>query len=418
MQLARELLDESIAPGVPVNAVEDLRSYATHALKTDSGLGESRNAVGKAAAAIKPGITAGSHAYVVLQEHVRRHDAAYPDDWAEEFERGRAADIEGAARRVAAHILDAGYHRSSLHTWITNLRKRPDVCTVPDFLRGAAERLARPERGYAFCVPVTNEPPFTIDAATAPGWLTSTAAAAWKKRHAPDAVAVRHQGGFLLEIAARDVNSAADRARTRIANLQTKFNVGSRGAIQIAPWMWSKDKATAFATHTTNRTLDVRSFERLGLLPDLRMPDYITGALALLQPVRTGAAHIAIMSGWSAIESHLVGPDDADIVAAERFSLIVAASMPRGELTRLAHAYIRENDDALADELRGCPDNLSRARRFQRRLCSGEPLVMGRPTGLRSPGSSRSSRTPQPRSARPRPSSAKSSCASTASAMR
>ncbi|WP_067653840.1 hypothetical protein [Nocardia harenae] len=205
-----------------------------------------------------------------LQEHVRRSEAAYLHNWANEFDRGRAFDIDGAARRVAAHILDAGYHRSSLHTWITDLQKQPESSTVPDFLRGAADRLARPERGYTFCVPVANKPPFTIDAATAPDWLTSTDTAGWKKRYAPDAVAVRHQGAFLLEVAARDVNSAADRARARIANLQTKFTVGSRATIQIAPWMWSMDKAAAFTTHTTNRTLDVRSFERLGQLPHLR----------------------------------------------------------------------------------------------------------------------------------------------------
>jgi hypothetical protein len=375
LQLARELLDESVAPGIPDGAVQDLRLYAVHALKSDPGLGHQRETLGRAAGAIKPGITTSSHAYVQLSEHVRRMETAYLSNWADEFERGKAIEIEGAARRIAAHILDAGYHKSSLYTWLGALIKSPDTISAADFLREAAERLAKPERVFTFCVPVTNKIPFAITAET-PGWLSSTDTATWKKEHAPSADSIRHQGSFLLEVQARDVNFAADRARNRIADLEAKFQMGARSPMQIASQMWSKDKGKVFAARAVDRTLEVRSFERLGQLHDLKLPDYITSALALLQPLRSAASHLAIMSGWSAIESLLVGPDDPDIVAAERFSLIVAASMPRAEMTRLAYNYVNENDDPLAEELRAAPDNLTRARRFQRRLCENAPLSM------------------------------------------
>ncbi|MEU3015613.1 integrase [Nocardia asteroides] len=375
MQLARELLDESVAPGIPERAVQDLRAYAVHALKTDPGLGRQRETLGRAAGAIKQGITTSSHAYVQLSEHVQRMEAAYLSNWADEFESGRAIEVEGAARRISAHILDAGYHKNSLYTWLGALSKSSDTTSAADFLREAADRLSKPERSFTFCVPITNKIPFEITHET-PGWMSSTDTSAWKKEHAPSADAIRHQGSFLLEVQARDVNYAADRARTRIADLEAKFQMGSRSPMEIASQMWSKDKGKIFAARAVDRTLEVRSFERLEQLHDLELPDYMTSALALLQPLRSAAAHLAIMSGWSAIESLLVGPDDSDIDAAERFSLIVAASMPRAEMTRLAYEYIKNNDDPLAEELREAPDNLTRARRFQQRLCDGTPLTM------------------------------------------
>ncbi|MEU0541200.1 hypothetical protein ABZ319_15140 [Nocardia sp. NPDC005978] len=223
-----------------------------------------------------------------------------------------------------------------------------------------------------------NPPPFQISPEHTPGWLTPTDTVAWKKQHAPDAESIRNQGAFLLEVEAREIKSAADRARARITDLETKFVVGMRAnPIRVAPRIWSKDKGSAFAVQATNRALKTESFERLGQLPDLHMPDYIATAMALIQPVRTGGAHLAITSGWSAIESLLVGPDDdRDVVAAQRFSLIVATSIPRAELTTLSNRYAKANSDALAHEILGCPDNLTRAKRFARQLCSGDPITM------------------------------------------
>ena len=93
-----------------------------------------------------------------------------------------------------------------------------------------------------------------------------------------------------------------------------------------------------------------RAFDRLGRLQDLTTADYLANTLALVEPLQTAAPHIAVMSGWSAIESLLVGPADReDIVAARRFSLIIAASLMRAEFTLLAKTYTAENDDALIE---------------------------------------------------------------------
>ena len=176
----------------------------------------------------------------------------------------------------------------------------------------------------------------------------------------------RHQGSFLLEITARDVNAAADAARDVIAHLKTKFRLGSRNSIGILPTMWSMERRSGFPTLATNRMINLASFDRLGRLQDLTTADYLANTLALVEPLQTAAPHIAVMSGWSAIESLLVGPADReDIVAARRFSLIIAASLIRAEFTWLAKTYTSENDDADAQALDGCQTNIERAKLFQ-----------------------------------------------------
>ena len=112
--------------------------------------------------------------------------------------------------------------------------------------------------------------------------------------------------------------------------------------------------------------INLASFDRLGRLQDLTTADYLANTLALVEPLQTAAPHIAVMSGWSAIESLLVGPaDPEDIVAARRFSLIIAASLMRAEFTWLAKTCTSENDDADSQALDGCQTNIERAKLFQ-----------------------------------------------------
>ncbi len=379
--MLRELLSESATPGVSAAAIDDLKKYVLHALSSDPGIEDRGNtgrgtAVRAAIGAIKPGVTCESHAWVTLREHAERMDRSYLTTWAREFDRGKPLDVESAARRIAAHILDAGYHKNSLYSWTHAAQRNDNTATFAEFLSEADDRLRRPERHYTFCVPVTTKPRFPVTESTAPGWLTAPDTAIWKRTYAGSAPPIRHQGAFLITVTAMDINSAAERTRSRIADLETKFHFGHR-PLRIASQMWSKDKGDAFPTQSTNRMLDVHAFENLGCLQDLDMPGYITSALALVHPVRTGAAHIAVMSGWSAIESLLIGPaDEGDVVAARRFALIIAASMPRAELTALAWEYARTHNGALAAELTGYEQNIDRARRFQIHLRSGAPVTL------------------------------------------
>ncbi|RQO41147.1 integrase [Rhodococcus sp. KBW08] len=369
MQIARELLDESVRPGAPEAAITDQRSYVMHCLRTDHGIADHGKCVEGTIKGITPGITESSHAWINLREHIDRMYDSYLVNWADSLDtptpNGKPIDVEGAARRITAHLLDAGMHKSSLYAWLRAIRDDDSTAiTIGDFLREADRRLRQPERIYTFCVPVEKVGGF--DVATAPGWMTAQQTAQWKRVHAQKAQGLLQRGSFLLDVQARDVNAAADKARSRISNLSAKFYLGSSTPIVICPSMWSKEKGSEFPTHATNRVINVRSFELLGRVQDLEMLDYITNTLALVQPLRTAAPHIAVMSGWSAIESLMVGPSDGqDAIAAKRFSLIVAASMVRAELSWLSRTYATTHDDTAAAEMDKCERNIDRARLFQ-----------------------------------------------------
>ncbi|ODQ84146.1 integrase [Dietzia alimentaria] len=382
MQIARELLEESVRPGAPEAAVTDQRSYVQHCLRTDHGIADNGKSVEGAVKAIKPGITESSHAWIHLREHVDRMHHSYLTNWADSIDSptatGKPIDVEGAARRITAHLLDAGMHKSSLYAWLRAIRDSPSSITIGDFLREADSRLKQPEQTYTFCVPVEKMGRF--DVASAPGWMTAQETAQWKRVHAKRAQGLSQRGSFLLEVQARDVNAAADKARSRISNLAAKFYLSSKTPIVISPSMWSKEKGSEFPTQATNRVINVRSFELLGRVQELEMHDYITNTLALVQPLRTAAPHIAVMSGWSAIESLMVGPSDAqDVIAASRFSLIVAASMVRAELSWLSRTYVDTHDDAAAEEMRGCEKNIDRARLFQMHASANPQIDLQKP---------------------------------------
>lgn len=384
IQIGRELLEESVRPGVRESAINDQRKYWMQSLQTDHGLEDHGKRVQGTVKDLKPGITDSSHAWITLREHIDRMHESYLTTWADALDSppngNRPIDTEGAARRITAHLLDAGMHKSSLYAWLRAIHTDPDnSMTLADFIRAADEFLKKPTRSYTFCVPIETQPRFTISPSTAPGWMTASDTAQWKKAHAPHAPNMRHQGSFLLTVQARDVNAAAEEARSVISNLATKFQLGTATPITVCSRMWSKEKKTDFPTQATNRLINVRSFERLGRVQDLTSIDYITNTLALVHPLRTGAPHIAVMSGWSAIESLMVGPsDEQDVVAAGRFSLIVAASMVRAELTRLSRRYTEIHDDELCTRMNACEENLERARLFQMHVSGNPTIDLGR----------------------------------------
>lgn len=368
--LADELLADSIRHGTPDQALKDQRSYVTDAFRADRGVPSSQCiTICHVISEIKPGLTTSSHAWISFREHIARARAEYLTTWAAVLDGPpdpqRPVDTEGAARRSAAHLLDAGMHKNSLYSWLRAIQDDPTHHTVGDFLREAHKRITTPYRVYQFCIPLENQQTFG-SAGRPPEWLNSREASQWKRNHAPTAAAVRHQGAFLLTVDARDINAAADHARTNISNLVTKFELASGQHLNVSSVMWSKDRGTAFPTRATNRLISIKSFGRQNSLHDLTTPDYITNTLALIQRLRTGAPHIAVISGWSAIESLLVGPDDGgDVVAAGRFALIVAASMVRAEFNALALRYAKHHGDRLADQINAVTDSRTRAHLFQ-----------------------------------------------------
>lgn len=77
IQIGRELLEESIRPGVRESAINDQRKYLMQSLQTDHGIEDHGRRVQETVKALKPGITDSSHAWITLREHIdRMHESA------------------------------------------------------------------------------------------------------------------------------------------------------------------------------------------------------------------------------------------------------------------------------------------------------------------------------------------------------
>jgi len=252
MELAQEFLTDSVRPGAREIAIADRRKHLMEALRTDHGIADFGKRIETLAKDISTDTDETSHTWIALRHHVAEMNDAYLTNWADALDsppsnRPRMGP-EGAARRITAHILSSGMHKNSLHRWLRDVQSKFTAVTPGDFLRQADRRLKAPEKLFTFCVPVDKLPPFQVSPETAPGWMTAGETADWKRRNAPEAKPARHQGSFLLEITARDVNAAADAARDVIAHLKTKFRLGSRNSIGILPTMWSMERRSGFPT--------------------------------------------------------------------------------------------------------------------------------------------------------------------------
>lgn len=382
LRLGNELLIESANPALPDAALKDMRGYLQQAIGPDMGVGEHRRELQAALQAIRPGITESSHGWLVLREHLHRSDSMYLENWAKHFASRREVDVETAARKILSHLFDHGLHKNSVYAWLASIHGGNDEVSVSDFIREAAYRTASPPRIHTFCVPVSTKPSFLTSGRGAEGWMDATETSRWKQTHAADAQSIRHQGAFLLALEARDINAAVDQARAKIFDLRAQFELGARRPVQICDHMWSKDRGKAYATRATDRSIEIRSFERLDCLAALDTPSFLSNALALIEPLRNSPPHLAIMSGWSAIESLLVGDaDDRDSVAADRFATIVAASMLRAELTALAWAYSKDGIDDTSTAIAECATNSERAKIMQRTaMCRDGPLPLSQET--------------------------------------
>lgn len=93
--------------------------------------------------------------------------------------------------------------------------------------------------------------------------------------------------------------------------------------------------------------------------------------------MQSPSAGAAIIGGWSAIEGLLIRPGEGQYyLAADRLAALVTCSLPRAELTPLAHQHMRIADDTLANQLEGAESNYARAKLAASHLSSGKRLAL------------------------------------------
>ncbi len=378
MQLGAELLELAEARGASVVAKRDTQADVIASLAGDDGLGLHAQAIRSSLPKDARDLTAGSHSWHGLAAALDHAAPDYLGRWAAALAAGRRPSAEFLARRVAGHLLDAGWSSNHLHRWTTyRVRHRTDPITLPDLLLEAEHDLAQPPRAFEFCVPLLRAP--ALPRPTPAGWLTAHQTAAWRRAEVPDAQPVRQYGAVLVALTASDVYSAAETVRGRLAELAVRFTVGGRRTLEFAADMWAAGRPDALPVAGSPRRVEVHAFERQERLFDTQVPPGLAGALALLAPLDRGSAPAAVTGAWSAVEALLTGPSDgSNAVTANRLALIVAASHLRAELTVLAWAHARSASDSVAADIAAAPTNADKAKAAQRALASGATLATAR----------------------------------------
>ena len=269
---------------------------------------------------------------------------------------------EAASRLLAGHLLGLGFSPDHLHRWTTWFAKSRTPASLADIFAEADKVASRQPRRWDVLVPFAalekhgQEMP--------PEWLDAAAATEWLSRHAPTPM-LRHNGGFLLQIEARDPWAAAEEAGDLVESMAARVAVGQPGTPSFEP---HAEAVVAGSTGTVplgrpRRQVDVNALHRQNALFSAIEPA-LTGrlrsALDLVAPLETGAPGAAVAGGWAALEALLARPGAQNMEIAEDFATLVACSFPRAELTPLTFAYAAEHDDALAAELGRASSNLER----------------------------------------------------------
>lgn len=375
---ARELLEAGEFGGAATSAKRDLQADLIATLKNDAGLGLHANAIRAALPKDARDVVAGSHAWHALQLAADSAESAYLTRWASALSATQRPSGEFVARRLTAHMLDAGWSPKYLHRWFTyRVIHRPAVVDLADILDEAAADIALPDRSFKFFIPLAQNPP--LPRPTPAGWLTPREAAAWHHANISPAKSIRQSGAVILDIQAADIYSAADIARSRLAALAAQFGVGGRRQIKFGTEIWVAGFPSSLPVEDSPRRVEVRSFERLEQLFSSVVPEALASALVLMEPLDRGTPSAATIGSWAAIESLLVGPADSpNTVAADRMAYIVASSYMRAELTVLAWAHARMASDILAAEITAMTENRNKAEALERSFTSQASLVLPR----------------------------------------
>lgn len=378
IQLGLELLELAEAGGAAGSAKRDLQIDVIASLAGDAGLGPYAKAIRSSLPKDARDLTVGSHDWYSLTAALGQAAPDYLGRWAAALTLGRRPSAEFLARRVAGHLLDAGWSSNHLHRWTTyRVRHRLDPIALPKLLLEAQHDLAQPARPFEFCVPLSRAP--ALPRPTPAGWLTAHQVAAWRLTKIPGAQPIRQYGAVLITVTASDIYSAAETVRGRLADLAVRFSVGGRRTLEFAADMWAAGRPDALPVTGSPRRVEVHAFERQERLFDAQVPPGLAGALALLAPLDRGASPAAVIGAWSAVEALLTGPSDgANSVAAGRLALIVAASHMRAELTVLSWAHARSASDSLAADIAAAATNGEKAKTAQRALASGVRLATPR----------------------------------------
>jgi hypothetical protein len=348
-------------------------------LRTDSAIGdgELRREIHRACnAPIKPGArsqrTMTLLAGLVADGYLRR--------WRDLLAAG-PVHVERAARCIAAHMLDMGFHQDYLYGEIkTRLRA---AGTAVDLIELFLDLEAHGDHEYEGMIVLRDKLPAAQVAAKSSHWMSPEEVSRRLSVEFPGVASVRASGGLLFRVRARDHVAALHEITERFDRIRNRVRY-RRGQtfLDVHPQIFLSGLAEPQDFNRGDPAVTILSLERVGLLYELPESGSdgarIDDALELAAPLTESSPSTAVAGAWAALESLLFcDTDEADheegrVVSADRAAALVTAGWPRAELTALSHTpKIRAADPRLRRDLHLIGDNnRERSRRLAEWLAS------------------------------------------------
>lgn len=343
----------------------------------DPGVGQARQGLMEVLTSKDP-LRVGGHDYLRLVELTEIIDASYLSHWATALRQGMGVgDGELTARRVGAHLLDAGFSSNFLHRWWTrSIRGNAGATTsLADVVEEAHALVTGPSHPFRVLVAFATELP--LKAPLPNGWLADGQVAAWLREHGFEVANLRQHGGIWLDLEARDTWAAVALAADTIDRLATRVAIGQGRRFEPLPHAWVEGYDKPFRLRLP-RTVAVHSLDRQRRIFEATDATFVDDALELVRPLHDGPAPAAVAGGWAAVEALLTRPGDRDkVICANRLALLIAASFPRAELTRLACAHIKSVPGVRTEELRAAPSNRAKCELLMEALTADAALTFG-----------------------------------------
>ena len=377
----REVAEASTAVSESVLSKESLKrlqSEVAQLVGPDPGVGDSETHR-VLQRLLRGDLTAGRVEWHELLEIAERIEDAYLQRWAA-FARGSEQQTqERAARYVASHLLEAGFAATYLHRWLQyRISPRSSPVTLSEILEEAAADLARrPPRSFEVFVPCLSVPRISAEDPPA-GWLSAIDMSKSLTRVVGNTSGVRHNGGFAINVTARDPYAAVEQAREAFDRWAARVELATPQRLAPSGTAWVDGVSRGIPFADERRQIEIGALERetrlYAPLDDSETALRLDDALQLAQPLASGPRAAAISGGWAAVESLLTAPGEARGIAAARLASIVTCSFPRAELTTLAYQHQNGASDNLARRLSEEADNLGRARLVAEAILAGASL--------------------------------------------
>lgn len=291
--------------------------------------------------------------------------------------------VEFSARAIGSHLLDTGFSGTHLYRWLQAKHSSfSDVSELAEEAAGMVDEM----RLRQFSVFIPCSAPYTklSEPAGSVTWLDGHAAAGWLRANVPEPQSPeprRQSGGFVVLVERRDPWAAVDSARSFIARADARARVARLNdeGITIKGWARVAGSWRSFDVSHPVSQVEIGSLDRKASVYrfDGILPAATDDALELASYMKSPSTGAAIIGGWSAIEGLLIRPEEGrHYLAADRLAALVACSLPRAELTPLAHRHMQAAGDELARQLEAAATNYAKVQMVASHLTSGKRLAL------------------------------------------